>query len=196
MPGLGDVSSDLERVATPSSRDGLVALLVATYPELKRRLAGRLGSIELASDALQDTYMRLHRADDLGEVRNPKSYLFRMAINIASNNARSEARHLSTADVETLIGVRDQAPGPMQIAEGRSELAAVQRAIEALPIRRRAIFRRIWVDRIAFDEIALEFNVSVRTIRYELLLATRHLHSATQNFCIEGLQKRLADVSS
>lgn len=179
-----------------SARNVLLTLLVSTYPDLKRRLAGRLGSTDLAADALQDTYLRLHRTDDLGEVRNPKSYLFRMAINIASNRARSEARHLSASDVDILIGVRDEAPDPLQIAEARSELAAVQRAIETLPTRRRAIFRRIWVDKVSFDEISLEFSISVRTVRYELMLATRHLHDATQGFCIESLQKRLAHVSS
>jgi RNA polymerase sigma factor (sigma-70 family) len=179
-----------------SPRDTLMALLVTAYPDLKKRLVGRLGSTDRASEALHDTYLRLHRSEIVGEVRNPRSYLLTMALNIASNQARSEAKHLSAAEVETLIELPDATPDPTRIAEARSELGAVEQALQALPVRRRAIFRRFWVESATYKEISLEYNVSERTVRHELLLASRHLHAATEDFCVTELQKRLAQVSS
>lgn len=166
-------------VVAVSPRDALVHLLLAEYAELRQRLAGRLGSAEAAGDALQDTFVRLERSPHLGAVHNPRSYLLRMALNIASNNRRSEARHLSVADVEALTHIPDETPGPQQLAEARSELAAVERALDRMPARRRAIFRRSWVDGASDREIAAEYGLSERTIRHELLTATRFLNDAT-----------------
>lgn len=179
-----------------SARDILVALLLSSYGDLKKRLTSRLGSAEAANEALQDTYVRLRRSDIQGDLRNPRAYLITMALNIASNRVRSEARHLSAADVEELLDVADESPDPARIAEARSELAAVERALQALPPRRRAMFRRFWVDNADYKKIASDFNVSERTVRNELLLATRYLHAATQEIFLSDLHKRLSQVSS
>jgi RNA polymerase sigma-70 factor (ECF subfamily) len=179
-----------------SARDILVSLLVSAYPDLKRRLAGRLGSTDLANDALHETYVRLHRAEIEGEVQNPRSYLMAMALNIASNSARTEARHLSAFEVEMLIDIPDEAPDPARAAEARSELATVEVALQGIPERRRAIFRRFWAGGATYKELSLEYNVSERTIRHELLLANRHVHQATKDFCAAELQNRLLQVSS
>ena len=179
-----------------SARDILLSLLVSAYPDLKRRLAGRLGSMERANDALQDTFIRLHRAEIEGEVQNPRSYLIAMALNIASNSARSEARHLSAFEVEMLIDIPDESPDPARAAEARSELAAVEAALQALPERRQTIFRRFWAGGATYKELSLENKVSERTIRHELLLANRHVHRATEDYCATELQDRLSQVSS
>jgi RNA polymerase sigma-70 factor (ECF subfamily) len=187
--------ADRSAAVNSSPRDVLIGLLVSTYPDLKKQLTSRLGSAEAANEALQDTYVRLQRTEIQGELRNPRSYLISMALNIASNRRRSEARHLSAADVEELLELADDDPGPLRIAEARSELAAVERALEALPSRRRAMFRCFWVENADYERIALDFNVSERTVRNELLLATRYLHAATEETFVAGLQKRLAQVS-
>ncbi|RIA46341.1 RNA polymerase sigma-70 factor (ECF subfamily) [Hephaestia caeni] len=173
-----------------------MALLISAYPDLKRRLAGRLGSVDLAQEALHDTYMRLRRTEIADEVRNPKSYLMSMALNIASNSARAERKHLSAAEVTLMIDLPDDAPDPLRHAEARSELAAVERALQKLPPRRRAIMKRVWIEGATYKELALEYTVSERTIRHEVLLATRHLHEATEVFSVEALQDQLSQVSS
>lgn len=186
---------DPDPITGAASRDILIGLLISTYPDLKKRLAGRLGSADAANEALQDTYVRLQRTEIQGELRNPHSYLISMAMNIASNRRRSEARHLSPADIEELFDIADDSPGPLRIAEARSDLAAVERALQALPSRRRAMFRRFWVENADYAGIALDFNVSERTVRHELLLATRYLQAATEEIFVADLQKRLFQVS-
>lgn len=166
---------------TAAPRDRLIALLVSEFADLRRRLTGRLGSLDAANEALQDTYVRLRRTEDLGEVRNPRSYLLSMANNIAINRFRSEARHLTSADVQELIDLPEDTPDPEQIAIARSDLAAVECALQGLPERRRAMFRRFWVQSAGYKEIALEFDVSERTVRNEILLGTRHLHKVVGN---------------
>ncbi|MBV2150058.1 sigma-70 family RNA polymerase sigma factor [Sphingobium sp. AS12] len=173
-----------------------MSLLVSAYPDLKRRLAGRLGSADRAQEALHDTYIRLRRTEIVDEIRNPTSYLLSMALNIASNSARAEMKHLSAAEVNRLVDFPDDAPDPIQYAEARSELAAVDRALQKLPPRRRAIITRLWIENATYKELALEYSLSERTIRHEVLLATRHLHEATEVFSVEALQEQLSKVSS
>ncbi|WP_330896484.1 sigma-70 family RNA polymerase sigma factor [Sphingobium sp.] len=166
------------------------------YPDLRRRLAGRLGSADRANEALHDTYVRLHRTEITGEVQNPRSYLMAMALNIASNSARSESKHLSVAEVQTLTDIPDETPDPSRIAAARSELAAVETALQSLSARRRAMFRRFWIEHATYQELALEYNISERTVRHELLLANRHVAQATEEFSVAELQDRLSQVSS
>lgn len=178
-------------------KDKLVSLLVSNYPQLARRLAGRLGSIDRANEALNDTYVRLHRANaEMTEPRDLDSYLYRMAMNSARNRARSDALHLSAIEVEALLDLPDDAPDPLRVAEGRSDLEAVRRAIDGLPERRGAIFRRVWDEGASYAEVADEFGIAERTARHEMMLAVRALHEATEKNSVTALQKRLAQVSS
>ncbi|MEX7329343.1 RNA polymerase sigma factor, partial [Pseudomonas aeruginosa] len=61
-----------------ANRTMLRSFLADRYDDLKQRLSRRLGSAELAGDALQDTYVRLGRAEVAGAVQSPAAYLFRM----------------------------------------------------------------------------------------------------------------------
>ncbi|WP_207147858.1 hypothetical protein, partial [Listeria monocytogenes] len=76
------------------------------------------------------TYVRLQRTDIKDEIRNPRSYLLSMAINIASNRIRSEARHLSAGDIQDLVELPDETPNQERVAEARSDLKAVERALQ------------------------------------------------------------------
>jgi len=58
-------------------------LLLSSYEDLANWLTRRLGSQELAREALQETYLRLERGNEIGPVHSPKAYLLRTAINIA-----------------------------------------------------------------------------------------------------------------
>jgi RNA polymerase sigma-70 factor (ECF subfamily) len=157
-----------------SARATLRQLLQLSYDDLKRRLARRLGSTELAGEALQDTFLRLERAETIGPVRNPRGYLFRMAINLAINRRHAEARRLAAPETTALLELADDAPGPARIAEARSEVAALKRAIGALPARRRAIFLAAWREELAHPAIAERFGVSLRTVQVELRHALEH----------------------
>ncbi|MFP3616669.1 sigma factor, partial [Paraburkholderia sp. SIMBA_050] len=67
-----------------STRATLRDLLALRYEDLKRRLTWRLGSSELASDALHDTWVHLEdRSEESGPVKSPAAYLMRMATNLA-----------------------------------------------------------------------------------------------------------------
>jgi RNA polymerase sigma-70 factor (ECF subfamily) len=147
---------------------------VAGYDVLKGRLTRRLGSADLAGEALQDTFVRLQCAAEIGHVRSPHAYLARMAFNLATNRRVAEGRRLNVSGTETLLDIADDAPDAARAAEARSEIEALKRALAELPSRRRAIFLAAWVEEVPHAGIAERFDVSVRTVQIELRYALEH----------------------
>lgn len=157
-----------------TDRRALRQALVVNYADLSRRLSRRLGSSDAANEALQETYLRLETAGTLGAVRNPISYLFRIAINIAVDQRRAAARRLTTMEVDALLDFPDESPDPARIAEARSELRALERVLAEMPARRRAIFKAVLVEKIPRRDLAKRFNVSTRTIDIEIQRALEY----------------------
>lgn len=154
----------------PSSLAVLRDLLTQRYDDLKRRLAWRLGSVELASDALHDTWLRLDdRKETMGPVANPLAYLMRMATNVALDRIERDRRYMSSDEVESLMDeLVDPAPGPGELAAARDEIEALARLIDGMPPRRRAIFLAVRVDELSNQAAAARFGVSARLIGLEL----------------------------
>jgi RNA polymerase sigma-70 factor, ECF subfamily len=167
-----------------TDRTALRNLLLADYGDLSRRLTRRLGSSEFACDALQETFLRLERTE-IGQIARPKAYLFRIAVNIATDRRRAESRRLTATEVDSLLEVVDDSPDPAQTVEARSELEALKRAVAELPPRRREIFLASRVNEIPHRDIAKRFGVTVRTIELELKQALEH--------CAERLKRSSRD---
>jgi len=156
----------------------LLSALIEGYDELKRRLARRLGSTELAGEALQDTFLRLECGNEVGAVQSPRAYLFRTALNLATNRRVAESRRLTTSEIDALMEIPDESPDPARIAESRSEVAALSRVLLRLSARQRDIVLATFVDELPVQEIARRHRVSVRRIQLELREAL--LHCANQ----------------
>ena len=90
-----------------------------------------LGSEDLAGDSLHDVWLRL-ATSQAAEVRNPGAYVFRMACNLAVDGLRQGWREVGQ-DGDDAGLLADDAPGPAQVAEARSELLSCMRALQACP---------------------------------------------------------------
>lgn len=157
---------------TPSA--SMRATLEAGYRKLRERLRRRLGSDALATEALHETWLRIGRMGDVGLVRRPESYLFRMALNVAADRRQTESRKLSAAEIETLRHMMDHALDPQRIAEARSEIAMLEDALNELTPRRKAIFLLARVNEMKHEDIAKRFGISARMVEKELLQALSH----------------------
>ncbi|VVE35275.1 RNA polymerase sigma factor [Pandoraea aquatica] len=173
------------------SQPALSEYLIRHYGALKRRVTHLLGSSELASDALHDTWLRVNaepvppaddasHADEPGEaapalptsVRSPGSYLVRMAINIAVDALRRNSRALPLDEVDALIELADPAPGPAQTVQARIEMQTMMQWLERMPERRREIFVLVHFENLLQSDVAQRLGCSKRTVEYEL----KHAH--------------------
>jgi RNA polymerase sigma factor (sigma-70 family) len=138
-------------------------LFLAGYHDLRRRLTRRLGSADLANDALQETWLRLDaRPGDAAAISRPQDYILRVALNIASDQKRSERRRLSYSEVEALYHFVETTLDLEQDLEARSELKALGRAFGELPARQRAILIAVRVHGTTHAELARQFGISER----------------------------------
>jgi RNA polymerase sigma-70 factor (ECF subfamily) len=158
----------------------LIQLLLDEYDDLLRRLTRGLGSRDLASEALQETYLRLERGG-LGEVRKPRSYLLRMAFNIAKNRQRTENHYVPAGGAEAFEDAVDDSPDPARAAEAQSELRALQVALAQLSPTRRAIFEAAYIRDESLPSIADRHGISLRTVHRELARALEHVHDAWED---------------
>jgi RNA polymerase sigma factor (sigma-70 family) len=146
---------------------GLRQLLVDRYYDLRERLTRRLGSAELASEALHEVYLRLDRKEPPGVVESPAAYLFKAAYNVANDRRRSEHRHAGHPMADA-SDIPDEAPRPDNVAMAKDEIAALARALLTLSPRQRAILIAARYEGISRDEIARRYKISRRQVQFEL----------------------------
>lgn len=164
-----------------SVRVPLRQLIALRYDEIKTRLARALGSRELADDVLHETYLRLHSQDTVGLIRQPESYVFRVALNIATDKRRDDRRRASKTEVLEAVALLEPAPDLSREIEARSEIEALKRALAALPPRRRAILIAARVDGLSHEVIAKRLKISRTMVQKELSRAVRHCAEWLQN---------------
>lgn len=174
-------------------RTALATRLAQQYATLRNRLARRLGSSDLASEALHDTWLRLNAGAELSAVDNPDAYIFRAALNSAAKLSARERRSSHMVDIDAVFDLADDAPGPERIAIARSEIAALRRTLASLPRRQREIFLQSYVGHATHAELADRYDVSVRTIQSDLRSAL--LHVAMRFIGQEGFAKQAFKVS-
>lgn len=184
------------RAMTEAGWAALQHHLLTRYADLKKRLTRYLGSSDLASDALHDTWMRLKRGGELTDVRNADSYLYSIAINIASNNRRAEGRHLTASEIDELLDIADDAPSSERIVEGRTELDAAVKIIAELPARQQAILLAARLEGASRRDIAARFGVSERFVQRELQTAHDYCAARFEKLVSRQFRSEPREVSS
>lgn len=177
-----------------SNRATLRDALVEHYHHLRDRLTARLGSQDLAGEALHETWLKLHDGAELTPVENANAYLYRAAVNTASNLSSSRRRVLGEGEIEDLINTACDAPDPEQIAIDRSELAHVWRILSELRPRQRHIFVESFTGTATHEELADQYGVTVRMIQIDLREAI--LHCARKTRRKNPFARRMARVST
>lgn len=152
----------------------LIAALEQDYASLLVKLSAHLRSPEAAAEALHDTYVKLRSQPLVSNVRFPKAYLYRMAINAALNRARKDAR-TDFATQSEFEGVPDAMPDPERTVLAVREMEQVFSALHALPPKTRAIFLARWRDEKTNEEIAVAFGIHKRSVQKDLARTELHL---------------------
>jgi RNA polymerase sigma factor (sigma-70 family) len=172
-PQAGKLDASFQ-VSGQSPVQHLLALLEIEYTTLLTRLSAHLRSPEAAAEALHDVYVKLRAEPSIGELHSPRSYLYRMAINLAKNRSRTGWRTVNMDDA-ALHEILDGAPDQEAAALATDEMNRALQALHALPVRRQAIFLAKWRDEKSQGEIAAEFGLHKRSVQKELTRAELYL---------------------
>ncbi|WP_313624333.1 RNA polymerase sigma factor [Achromobacter sp.] len=158
-----------------SKPDGsLLSIFLERYNDFRGQLKRRLGSEDLAHDAMQETYLKVSDLPPSSSIQQPAAYLFRVALNIAEDQRRRDSRLLTGVEISELINMTDEAADPARIAQGRSQIDAFRRALRGLPERTQQMLLAARVHELPHAEIARRYGVSERIVSKELKRALDH----------------------
>lgn len=154
------------------------------WQTLRKRLMGRLGSRDLADEAMQETWIRLATLKaQPARVANPESYLLSIAGNIAIDLIRREKRHSSRAasdgvDIDKLL---DDAPSVEDVVLARDELKQLVKALLKLSDKaRRVLLMNRCLD-MSHRDIAASLDISESMVAKYMAQALRHCRDHFRN---------------
>ena len=145
---------------------------------LFRVLRRRVRSSADVQDLAQETYLRLVRARDLSEVRNPLAYLLQVARHVALEWDDRQPRRDSMVVLEEDMFVDGQLP-ELEL----DALLSQQRLEEVLasvsPMMRAVLLLRLRDER-SYQEIAAELRITERQVRRHLARGYERLRLAIE----------------
>lgn len=133
------------------------------YAFVVHLLANRLEDRSEVQDLAQEVYLRLLRVDTLDLVRNPQAYLYRVALNVASEwRLRARQRKPHTSDgLDQLLSVEDLEGSLEQRQLGE----AVRRALSELPPTWRQVLVLHCGSGMTYEQIARRLRISRRMVK-------------------------------
>jgi RNA polymerase sigma-70 factor, ECF subfamily len=147
------------------------ALFDTAYPPLFRYCSRLTGDPDQAEDLAQEAFFRLLDRRVTGTESGLRSWLFRVATNLARDRSRTrETRQRILAAVPP----PDPAPGPDRAAIRAEDVRRVREALETLPERDRQMLL-LREEGFSYQEIADVAGVSRRSVGTILARALRRL---------------------
>ena len=155
---------------------------------LKRFIGRYLNNAEDIEDVSQEAFLRAYKAEQTTDIRQPKSFLFRIAKNVAISELRSKSRQI-TDDIE------DQSSSDVLIGEWSTEdeVMAQQKlgihceAVASLPPKCRRVYLMRKVYGMPHKEIAQRLGIALSTVE-------KHLLKGVEG-CDRYIRERMADTA-
>ena len=143
---------------------GLARLFEEHNAVLIHLLRAKLHSDQEARDVAQEAYVRMLQLDRLGTVSYLRAYLFRTALNIATDRLRMDGVRRA-AHRDLAFESRIDELSPERAVAATDELAAVRRAMETLPPKMRQAFLLHGFAELDLSEVAARMGLSERSVR-------------------------------
>jgi len=165
-------------------RDFFSCLFKSNYNSLYLFFLARLGSVQDAEDAAQETFRRMiAHSSNVASLRSPKSYLFSIARNLLTDTLRTRQvrlKYTSTVDVETQAAESQSPAAGIHLKERRKR---VQKALAGLSPRCREVFILHRFEQLTYKQIARRLDISPRTVEHHIAKAVFHVrkHLADKN---------------
>jgi RNA polymerase sigma-70 factor (ECF subfamily) len=148
-----------------------------------RWLGARPQEIE---DLAQEVFIALRRSWLRYDSSRPlRPYLFGVAFRVVSMQRRKRKHELAFATLE----IRDGAPSPDELLEAKQSRAMVMRALEKIPLRRRAVLVMHDLEEVAMGEIAKALAIPLFTAYSRLRKARKELEAAVRRGNKDGSRR-------
>ena len=159
------------------TRKNLKGLFSAHKREIQAYLTHSLQDAELAADLTQETFLRYaEQGDGTATVLSDRSYLFRMARNLAIDHIRRRVRQRTDlVHEERLAALPEDRPTPEAMAAAREKLRLLQEIVLELPERTQRIFVLVRIDGLTYAQAASRLGISESSVQKHLADAVQHV---------------------
>ncbi len=149
------------------SKETIQSIYIGLRTSLARAVMGIVPPREV-EDIVQETYVRVCQVKHPEDIRQPRSYLFRTARNLALDYLkRSETKYtegMDEQDIDTLIDVRSGDDSTFEQVASNEEFALFCEAVRHLPVKCRRVFVLKKVYGYTQIEIARKLDISIGTV--------------------------------
>lgn len=169
----------------PTNAVALSRLLLAERPSLLRLAKRIVGNGAAAEDVTQSLWFRVQRVDDDPPIGNLRAFLYRLTVNLATDQVRAERRYGALFETGELPeDVTDDRPTAEKSLLDRENLATMMAALDELPPRVREIFILRKFDDTPVNEIAERYGLTrsaiAKMMQKALLHCDARLHDAQE----------------
>ena len=156
-------------------------IFLQLHNELTIYLRSKLNRDE-AADMVQEVYLRWYKLD-LSQIKNPRAFLFTVALNLIRDKARRQAHAQSYADtMQHLFQDKPADNDPAQHCDERRQIEYLQQALDQLPENVRHAFLLFRLDGLTFAEIALQMGISSKSVARYIQHASEHCLTALAQY--------------
>ena len=167
-------------------REARVQALVTTHFDFVWRSLLRLGVLRPdADDALQQVFLVAARKIDAIQPGRERTFLFGVALRIASRARRTQMRRREVLDAEP-TGHPDPALAPDELIDLARARAALDAILESMPLELRAVFVLYELERSTMAEIATVLDLPGGTVASRLRRAREHFQAAVRRLNARG----------
>lgn len=147
--------------------------------ELHRFLCRKVGTRD-APDLVQDVYLRVLTYSAVDSIREPKSFLFRIAANLAVDHLRKRANRIIWDSEALNEGDHVEPSGPYEMLNSVERMQGFSAALDQLPPEYRHAFLLNRFDGLSHAEIARCMGVSPKTVQRYIAKAFEHCLGALE----------------
>lgn len=141
---------------------------------LRRKVPG-----DVAEDIMQRAFVRIwERRAEIDESKSLRSFLFTICHNRALNHFRDTAKFDRAQDPAEAAGTTQGAPQ----AEYNLVRETLQKAVEALPERRRAVFELCFLQELSYREAAEVLGISIKTVENQMSQALKSIRARMEAY--------------
>ena len=157
--------TDTKQLGT-EAQDGINRLYRRYAAWLDRRLRAHVDA-EAAADVVQETYIRA-APYALDDIRHPKAFLLKIALNLVRDESRREGRRRRDRDFQIPAGAE---------AAPQFDQVLLEQVIGSMPQLYRDVFVLSRFGGMTYPEIALSFGISVKTVEWRMSRALEYCAS-------------------
>ena len=156
--------------------DKLLKFFLGNNAELKGFLMKRLRSEQDTEDLLQNLYLRIQKYDGKEEIINTRSFVYRIANNLAIDILRQKKRmmnHYSESNIN-FPEIASTVPLTDQLVYDRTRLRFLQEALNKLTEKSRRCFILHRCDKMTYQEVGKQVGISESMAKKHVIKALAH----------------------